>query len=129
MAVRKQVCGSCPATTTNFAEGVAAEDVACLALQDDGWLIHGRRIRTPAGEIDAVAEKDGLLAFVEVKARRSLREAAEALRPRQQRRLLAAAEILLGANPGWGTRGVRFDVILVNPRREVRRIMDAIRLT
>jgi putative endonuclease len=112
---------------TSFAEGVAAEEVACLALVNDGWRIHGKRMRTAAGEIDAVAEKDGVLAFVEVKSRRSFKEAAEALRPRQQRRLLAAGEILLGANPGWGARGVRFDVILVNPRREVRRITDAIR--
>jgi len=85
-------------------------------------------MRTKSGEIDAVAEKDGLVAFVEVKARRTLAMAAEALRPRQQGRLLAAAEILLAAHPGWGQAGVRFDVLVVDPQHRVRRIKDAIRL-
>jgi putative endonuclease len=113
---------------TNAAVGEKAEESACLALAAEGWRILGRRMRTKSGEIDAVAEKDGLVAFVEVKARRTLAEAAEAVRPRQQGRLLAAAEILLAAHPGWGERGVRFDVMLVDPQQRIRRIKDAIRL-
>jgi len=113
---------------TNAASGLQAEESACRALVADGWNILGRRMRTKCGEIDAVAEKDGLLAFVEVKARPTLAMAAEAIRPRQQVRLLAAAEILLAENPGWGTDGVRFDVILVDPNHRMRRVKDAIRL-
>ncbi len=113
---------------TNAATGLQAENTACDALAADGWSILGRRMRTKAGEIDAVAEKDGLLAFVEVKSRATLAMAAEAVRPRQQGRLLAAAEILLSENPGWGARGIRFDVLLVDPANRVRRIKDAIRL-
>jgi putative endonuclease len=105
-----------------------AEEHACRALVADGWTILGRRMRTQSGEIDAVAEKDGLLAFVEVKARPTLAMAAEAVRPRQQKRLTAAAEILLAKNPGWGGQGVRFDVMLVDPQFRVRRVTDAIRL-
>ncbi len=104
-----------------------AESLACAALAAEGWFIHGRRIRTPAGEIDAVAERDGLLAFIEVKRRPSLADAAAALSQRQQTRLLAAAEILLGANPGWGAQGVRFDVLVVDDAGRVRRIADAFR--
>jgi putative endonuclease len=113
---------------TNAAAGLEAEHCACHALAADGWEILGRRMRTKAGEIDAVAEKDGLLAFVEVKSRPTLAMAAEALRPRQQARLMAAAEILLAENPGWGEAGIRFDVLLVDPQHRVRRIKDAIRL-
>ena len=113
---------------TNAACGVAAEQSACLALEADGWSILGRRVRTKAGEIDAIAEKAGLLAFVEVKSRPTLAEAAYALRPRQQQRLMQAAEILLGENPGWGTGGVRFDVLLVDRENRTRRIADAFRL-
>ncbi len=113
---------------TNAATGLQAEESACRALVADGWTILGRRVRTKSGEIDAVAEKNGLLAFVEVKARPTLAMAAEAIRPRQQVRLLAAAEILLAENPGWGTDGVRFDVILVDPNHRMRRVKDAIRL-
>ena len=84
------------------AQGVGAETLACAALLADGWSIRGRRLRTPAGEVDIVAERDGLLAFVEVKRRPTLAEAAASLGARQRARLLAAAEIVLVANPGWG---------------------------
>jgi len=113
---------------TNFGVGVQAEQRACDALAGRGWRILGRRMRTKAGEIDAVAEKDGLVAFVEVKARPSLAMAAASLGPRQQGRLVAAAEILLAEHPSWGQGGVRFDVLLVDPQSRVRRITDAIRL-
>lgn len=113
---------------TNAAVGLAAEQTACGALAAEGWSILGRRVRTKAGEIDAVAEKDGVVAFVEVKARPSLAMAAAALGPRQQRRLMAAAEILLSENPAWGEAGVRFDVLLVDRQSRVRRVKDAFRL-
>ena len=85
------------------------------------------RLRTPAGELDMVAEKAGLLAFIEVKARPSLREAAFSLTERQQARLMSAAEIWLAANPGHGAEGMRFDVLLVAADGTVRRITDALR--
>ena len=87
-----------------------------------------RRARTPAGELDMVAARDGLLAFIEVKARPSLTEAAHALGPRQRARLAAAAECWLAENPGHGAAGIRFDVLLVAADGTVRRIADAFRL-
>ncbi len=113
---------------TNAALGVRAEECACRALINEGWSILGRRLRTKSGEIDAVAQKNGLLAFVEVKARATLAMAADAIRPRQQARLLAAAEILLAEHPDWGEHGVRFDILLVDPTLRVRRVQDALRL-
>ena len=109
------------------ARGVGAERAACLALEDDGWVVLARRLRTAAGEIDVVAERNGLLAFIEVKARPDLASAASALGPRQRARLLAAGEIALGENPEWGHAGVRFDVLLVDAAGRVRRIADAFR--
>jgi putative endonuclease len=111
-----------------YARGLAAEDTACAALVADGWTIHARRLRTPAGEVDAVAEKAGILSIVEVKSRPSLAEAAVALTARQQTRLLDACEIILAQHPDWGVQGVRFDVLVVNPAGQVRRIADAFRL-
>ncbi len=110
------------------AQGVGAETLACAALVADGWSILARRARTPAGEVDVVAERAGLLAFVEVKRRPTLAGAAASISLRQRARLLAAAEILLGANPGWGRAGVRFDVIVVDDAGQARRIADAFRL-
>lgn len=109
------------------AGGLAAEAMAARALEADGWAILARRLRTAAGEVDMVAEREGLVAFIEVKRRPSLAEAAYALGPRQRARLLAAAEILLAEHPGWGHAGVRFDVLLVDDRGMVRRIADAFR--
>jgi putative endonuclease len=46
---------------------------------------------------------------------------------RQQARLMAAAEIVLGEHPDWAQPGIRFDVLLVDRAGCVRRITDAIR--
>jgi putative endonuclease len=107
--------------------GVDTEAAASEALIRDGWVVRARRLRTASGEIDLVAEKDGLLAIIEVKSRRSLADAAAALTTRQRTRLLAAAEIVLAEHPDWGPAGVRFDVIVVDAAGAVRRIADAFR--
>jgi putative endonuclease len=111
----------------NQAGGLAAEAAAARALEADGWTVLARRRRTAAGEVDMLAEREGLLAIIEVKHRPSLVEAAYALAPRQQARLLAAAEILLAEHPEWGREGVRFDLLLVDGQGRVRRIIDAFR--
>jgi putative endonuclease len=64
-----------------------------------GYRILKKRFRTPYGEIDLVARKRNLLAFVEVKARASLDEAAYAVTPRQQQRIIAATQAWLMAHP------------------------------
>ncbi len=122
MTDRRQARGS-----TAHARGLAAEEAACAALMADGWTILARRLRTAAGEIDLVAERAGLLALVEVKARPSLAGAAIALGPRQRARLMAAASIIAAENPAWGPAGMRFDVMLVDAAGRVRRIADAFR--
>ena len=105
-----------------------AEGAAEAALAADGWTVLARRLRTAAGEVDLVAERAGLLAIIEVKRRPTLADAAAALGPRQQARLLAAAEIILAEHPEWGQAGVRFDLLLVDCAGQVRRIADAFRL-
>ena len=131
----------CPAARTHAAQGrrrqgrgsrahalgVDAESQAAAALEQDGWKVLGRRLRTGAGEVDMVAERAGLLAIIEVKARPTLAEAASSVSARQRARLTSAAEILLAENPGWGREGIRFDVVLVDSARSVRRISDAFR--
>ena len=107
--------------------GRCAELAARTALERDGWIIKACRLRTTVGEIDIVAEKAGLLAIVEVKSRPTLADAAVALSTRQQGRLIAATEILLAENPDWGSAGVRFDLLLVDAKGVVRRIVDAFR--
>jgi putative endonuclease len=110
------------------ARGRAAESRAAATLAREGWTILARRVRTEAGELDLIAERDGLLAFVEVKARPRLVEAAAALPPRQRARLMAAAAAWLAGHPGHGAAGMRFDVMLVAADGTVRRITDAFRI-
>ena len=122
MTGRRQARGSAA-----HQRGLAAEEAACAALLADGWTILARRLRTAAGEIDLAAERAGLLAFVEVKARPSLAGAAVALGPQQRARLLAAAAIVVAEHPDWGAAGMRFDVMLVDAAGRVRRVADAFR--
>jgi putative endonuclease len=89
-----------------------------------------RRARTPCGEIDIVAESPdaAMIAFIEVKARASFREAAWALSAVQRERLLGAAGILLERHPHWAGRNLRFDLFLLDGEGRVRRIADAFRI-
>lgn len=109
------------------AGGMAAEAIASAALVADGWTVLRRRARTAAGEVDIVARRADVVAFVEVKARATLTEAAFALGERQQRRLQLAAAVLLAEHPDWASGDIRFDVMVVDRAGRVRRIADAFR--
>jgi putative endonuclease len=57
-----------PARVAAFRTGLSAEGRAAAYLMLKGYRILARRFRTPYGEIDIVARRRNLLAFVEVKA-------------------------------------------------------------
>jgi putative endonuclease len=108
-----------------FKFGISAESRAAAYLIAKGYRIVARRWRCPAGEIDIVAKRRGVLIFVEVKAREKLDAAAEAVLVRQQRRIIAAAEVWLANHPDFGDVDIRFDVVLVAPKSLPRHIMAA----
>ncbi len=85
-----------------------------------------QRLRTKCGEIDLVVADPTTLVFVEVKARNSFGQAAYAVQPRQQSRLLEAAGAAMAEHVEWQRPDTRFDVALVCGRT-VRHIQDAIR--
>jgi putative endonuclease len=106
--------------------GRRSELFAMLLLLLKGYRILGRRVRTHAGEIDLIAHSPrGILCFVEVKGRGSVREGKEALLPRQQARISRAAEIWLAQRRGPTPKGVRFDTIVVADRRWPMHVRDA----
>ena len=113
--------------TRSQRQGLQGETRVVHALGQGGWTIHGRRVRTPAGEVDIVAERDGILTLVEVKTGPDLATAAYALSARQQRRLLMAGAILQGQHPDWGQNGMRFDAWLVDALGRMQHIPDAFR--
>jgi len=114
-----------PERVAAFRVGLSAESRAAALLVAKGYRIVARRFRSPVGEVDIVARRGRLLVFVEVKARARLDDAAEAVLPRQQRRIAAAAAVWLAHYPDDGEGDIRFDVVLVAPRRIPRHIPAA----
>lgn len=51
------------------AVGDAAEQLVVEHLEREGYRVRDRNVRCRSGELDVVAEKDGVLAFVEVRMR------------------------------------------------------------
>lgn len=108
-----------------FKLGLSAETQAAAFLIGKGYRIAARRWRSPAGEVDIVARRGNLLLFVEVNARERLDDAAYSVTERQKRRIASAAAAWLADNPGDAARDIRFDAMLIAPRRWPRHIEAA----
>ena len=96
--------------------GSDGESAACAYLQGRGWRILARNVRRGPGEIDVIARRGLLTAFVEVKRRSSeaFGAPAEAVNPQKQRRIAQAAAIWAQEN-GVSDSALRFDVIEILP--------------
>ena len=114
-----------PERIAAFQTGLSAESRAAALLMAKGYRILAKRFRTPHGEIDLVAKRPNLIAFVEVKARASLDEAAYAVTPRQQQRIINAAQGWLMAHPEHAEFDMRFDAMLIAPKRLPRHLLAA----
>jgi len=104
--------------------GRRGEALAAWRLRLAGYAIVGRRERTHAGEIDLVARRGRLVAFVEVKTR-ALEPADDIVSLRQRGRVARAAEALLARRRDLTGLDVRFDVVIVRPWRWPRHVRDA----
>lgn len=96
--------------------GRRAETIAAWWLRLHGWSILAQRARVRGGEVDLVARRGRILAFVEVKARASDTAAGFALDQHRLLRVAVAAEILARryARPG---DDIRIDALFIVPRR------------
>lgn len=105
-------------------DGRIGETAAAWWLRLKGWRILDRRVRTPVGEIDLIARRSSLVAFVEVKRRATSAELDFAIDQRRLARVAAAAEAVAHryAEPG---DDIRIDVILIAPGRLLRHIENA----
>jgi putative endonuclease len=124
-ALGQAVKAASPKRVAAFRAGLSAEGRAAAYLMAKGYRILAKRFRTPHGEIDIVARRRNLLAFVEVKARASLDEAAFAVTPRQQARIIDAAQAWLIAHPEHAEFELRFDAILIAPWHLPRHVLAA----
>jgi putative endonuclease len=121
----KPVKVASPERIAAFRTGLSAESRAAAFLMAKGYRILAKRFRTRYGEIDIVARRRNLLAFVEVKARATLDDAAYALTARQQARIIEAAQAWLIAHPEQAEFELRFDAMLIAPRRLPRHLLAA----
>jgi putative endonuclease len=94
--------------------GKRGEELACDELKRRGYRILDRRFRTRCGELDIVAQDNGVLVFVEVRARSGCRFGSpfESITRQKQRRLSAMAEAYLFVKRLAGA-ACRFDVVSV----------------
>ena len=106
-------------------KGRRAEVLAALALLLKGYRIVSLRYRTPVGEIDIVAHKGDLIAFVEVKARRDLASGIDAVSYPAQRRIAAAGELFISRQRDSAHLSWRHDIVVVSPWRWPVHIEDA----
>ncbi len=97
----------------SYYKGVWAEKYAECLLRLKGYAILERRYKTPFGEIDLLARKGNALVCVEVKYRPTQDEALEAVDPRSQKRITAAAEFFRAHHPHYQDNDVRFDILTV----------------
>lgn len=104
--------------------GREGEAQAAQWLTTHGWRILANRVKTPLGEIDLIARKDDLVAFIEVKWRKRAADLADAIDERRLLRVAAAAEIVAHeyANDG---EDLRIDVILLAPGQSPHHITNA----
>ncbi|MCR6629516.1 MAG: YraN family protein [Magnetospirillum sp.] len=112
--------------------GKRAEALAAWWLRLKGYRVLARGFTsgrgTGAGEVDLIVRRGDVVAFVEVKARASLAQAAEAITPMQQDRLRRAAQSFIARHPELAACSWRFDAVLVPPRTLPRHIRDAWRM-
>lgn len=117
--------GASPERIAAFRTGLSAESRAAAFLMAKGYRVLAKRFRTPYGEIDLIARRRNLIAFVEVKARANLDDAAWAVTPRQQQRIINAAQAWLMTHPEHADLELRFDAMLIAPKSLPRHLLAA----
>lgn len=109
--------------------GELGERIAERWLRERGWRVVQRRFRSGHRDIDLVVEQEGVVAFVEVKARRGEQfgDPVEAVNWRKQKELGRSARVWV-ARHGRQDDAYRFDVIGVlveGPRVRIRHVANA----
>jgi putative endonuclease len=101
-----------PMSAATQALGEAGERVAARWLRRQGWAIVARRFRSGHRDVDLIARRGEVVAFVEVKTRRGERFGGPvgAVGWRKQRELVRSATVWLDRHGAAGD-AYRFDVI------------------
>lgn len=97
-----------------------AEQLACEHIQQQGWRIIGRNYHCRGGELDIIACHGLILAFIEVKYRRSKAYggALASITLSKRQRLIKAAQTYLQQQPQFKSHRARFDLVAICGRPE-----------
>jgi putative endonuclease len=105
--------------------GQFSESIAAFYLRLKGYRILERGFRVPVGEIDIIARRGNLIAFVEVKARNHQSDAASAISANQRSRIRRASMVYGQQNPDFASCDLRFDAVLITPGRWPVHVINA----
>ena len=94
-------------------KGILGEIFAALILLCKGFWILKRRYKTKCGEIDIIAKKGNLIAFVEVKFRQGVESSYMAITDKQLKRIQRASEIFFDRYPEYRENFRRYDIVLI----------------
>lgn len=113
-----------PAMAGKRGLGEKGERIACDALKNEGYRIIEKNFRCRQGEIDIVAEEQGTVCFVEVKARytENFGLPEEAVTKWKQKKLLTLAFIYLDKRK-ITPENMRFDIVSVDLKTKAARII------
>lgn len=100
--------------------GNKGEALVVEYLMKKGYMILNRNWRCGHWELDIVAEKDGVIVFVEVKTRRRETLPRDTISERQIRTLTQAAEMYL--REMTQVKECRFDLVMVNKTGDLSKI-------
>lgn len=113
-----------PERRSTFERGREAEAEAAAWLEERGWTVLERNVRAGRNEVDLVIERGRVVAFVEVKSRRSDRygHPLESVDARTRTEIARVARAWIRRNRIPGDRIFRFDVVYLLGTPEARTI-------
>lgn len=106
-------------------KGRRAETLCALVLRLKGYRILETRAKLRGGEIDLIAARGQLIAFIEVKARADEDAARHAISDTNRNRIIRASEEWMARHPQLSGFHWRFDAMLVAPNRWPKHVKDA----
>ncbi len=121
--------GSKARTSTRSMLGKHGEDLVAAWLTRDGFKILERNYRRQCGEVDLIARKKHLIAFIEVKTRsKHYFELSQVVTPAKQRKIIRTAQTYIIQHE-FQHMIFRFDIALIEGNNNITYIPNAFAVT